>query len=177
MSAGDIERTLPIMMDVLREILKAHPNEKGILHCVDALTPVVMADGSTRPISSLVEGDLVTSWNEPQRKFEIAPVLAVMNNGVRDCIELELGFKYNIQKSLLYRDEELVDLSAKELELLSFLVQNRGFFVSIESLHENVWENKDISYADIRMCIKRVREKTDKDFIKTKRFLGYKIDK
>jgi two-component system OmpR family response regulator len=27
------------------------------------------------------------------------------------------------------------------------------------------------------MCIKRVREKTDKDFIKTKRFLGYKIDK
>ena len=29
---------------------------------------------------------------------------------------------------------------------------------------KNVWRIKDISYADIRMCIKRVREKTDKDF-------------
>ena len=110
-------------------------------------------------------------------KFRIEALIKNHFNSSDDCIELELGFKYNIQKSLLYRDEEVVDLSAKELELLSFLVQNRGFFVSIESLHENVWENKDISYADIRMCIKRVREKTDKDFIKTKRFLGYKIDK
>ena len=110
-------------------------------------------------------------------KFRIEALIKNHFNSSDDCIELELGFKYNIKKSLLYRDEEVVDLSAKELELLSFLVQNRGFFVSIESLHENVWENKDISYADIRMCIKRVREKTDKDFIKTKRFLGYKIDK
>ena len=110
-------------------------------------------------------------------KFRMEALIKNHFNSSDDCIELELGFKYNIKKSLLYRDEEVVDLSAKELELLSFLVQNRGFFVSIESLHENVWENKDISYADIRMCIKRVREKTDKDFIKTKRFLGYKIDK
>lgn len=94
-----------------------------------------------------------------------------------DAIVLDFGFKYSIKKSLLYRDNIIIELSSKELELVAFLVQNRGFFVSIESLHENVWEKKDISYADIRMCIKRVREKTNKDFIKTKRFLGYKIDK
>ena len=74
-------------------------------------------------------------------------------------------------------DNVIVELSQKELELVAFLVQNRGFFVSIESLHENVWENKEISYADIRMCIKRVREKTNNNFIVTKRFLGYKIEK
>ena len=94
-----------------------------------------------------------------------------------DTILLDLGFKYSIKKSILYKDNLVVELSSKELELVAFLVQNRGFFTSIESLHENVWENKDISYADIRMCIKRVREKTHKDFIKTKRFLGYKIEK
>ncbi|MDN5053671.1 response regulator transcription factor [Aliarcobacter butzleri] len=94
-----------------------------------------------------------------------------------DAIVLDFGFKYSIKKSLLYKDNIIIELSSKELELVAFLVQNRGFFVSIESLHENVWEKKDISYADIRMCIKRVREKTNKDFIKTKRFLGYKIDK
>ncbi|QEP40944.1 two-component system response regulator [Arcobacter porcinus] len=94
-----------------------------------------------------------------------------------DLIDLSLNYKFSIKKMALYRNDNLIELSQKELELVSFLVQNRGFFVSIESLHDNVWENKDISYADIRMCIKRVREKTSNDFIITKRFLGYKIEK
>ncbi|HJE03568.1 Transcriptional activator protein CzcR [Aliarcobacter thereius] len=94
-----------------------------------------------------------------------------------DLIELNLNYKFSIKKLSLYRNDNLIELSQKELELVSFLVQNRGFFVSIESLHDNVWENKEISYADIRMCIKRVREKTSNDFILTKRFLGYKIEK
>ncbi|QEZ89438.1 response regulator transcription factor [Aliarcobacter cibarius] len=94
-----------------------------------------------------------------------------------DCITLQFGYKFNIKKMVLSVDNVIVELSQKELELVAFLVQNRGFFVSIESLHENVWENKEISYADIRMCIKRVREKTNNNFIVTKRFLGYKIEK
>ena len=80
----------------------------------------------------------------------------------------ESGFELSV-----YRGE----LSQKELEVLAYLVQNRGFYVSLETLHQNVWEGKEISFSDIRMCIKRLREKTDKDFIKTKRYLGYKIDK
>ena len=95
-------------------------------------------------------------------KFRIEALLKNYFQTNDDFIELEFDFKYNLKKSLLYKDETLVDLSSKELELVAFLVQNRGFFISIESLHENVWENKDISYADIRMCIKRVREKTNK---------------
>lgn len=116
MSAGDIERTLPKMVEVLREIFKEHANEKGIIHCVDALTPIVMADGSTRLISSLVEGDLVTSWNELQQKFEMAPVSAVMNNGVRDCIELEFD---NGKKLVCTPDHRI-------------LTKNRGWVCAIE---------------------------------------------
>ena len=94
-----------------------------------------------------------------------------------DFIPLLSDYKFDVKKNILYKENNIIDLSQKESELVSFLVQNRGFFVSIESLHERIWENKDISYSDIRMCIKRIREKTYKDFIKTKRFVGYKIDK
>jgi len=94
-----------------------------------------------------------------------------------DFIILPLNYKLDVKKNILYKDEDIIDLTNKETELVSFLIQNRGFFVSIESLHEKIWENKEISYSDIRMCIKRIREKTYKDFIKTKRFVGYKIDK
>lgn len=94
-----------------------------------------------------------------------------------DVIKIPPNYKFDVKKNILYIDDSQVDLSFKESELVSFLVQNRGFFVSIETLHERIWENKEISYSDIRMCIKRIREKTCKDFIKTKRFVGYKIDK
>ena len=94
-----------------------------------------------------------------------------------DVIKIPPNYKFDVKKNILYIDDLQVDLSFKESELVSFLVQNRGFFVSIETLHERIWENKEISYSDIRMCIKRIREKTCKDFIKTKRFVGYKIDK
>ena len=94
-----------------------------------------------------------------------------------DNIEIPPNYKFDVKKNILYKEKEQIDLSFKESELVSFLIQNRGFFVSIETLHERVWENKEISYSDIRMCIKRIREKTCKDFIKTKRFVGYKIDK
>ena len=94
-----------------------------------------------------------------------------------DNIDIPPNYKFDVKKNILYKEKEQIDLSFKESELVSYLVQNRGFFVSIETLHERIWENKDISYSDIRMCIKRIREKTCKDFIKTKRFVGYKIDK
>ena len=94
-----------------------------------------------------------------------------------DFIQIAVDYEFDVKKNILYKEKEQMDLSFKESELVSFLVQNRGFFVSIEILHEKIWENKDISYSDIRMCIKRIREKTCKDFIKTKRFVGYKIDK
>ena len=110
-------------------------------------------------------------------KFRVEQQIKSSFKSSVEQIYLAFGFSFCLDKMLLYKDDIVVDLSQKELELVSFLVQNRGFFTSIETLHENVWENKDISYADIRMCIKRVREKTDKDFIKTKRFLGYKIEK
>lgn len=86
-------------------------------------------------------------------------------------------YNFDIQKNILYTSDETIDLTQKEMEVISFLIQNRGIYVSIESLHENIWANKDVQYADIRMCIKRIRNKTDKNFIVTKRFVGYKIDK
>ena len=97
-------------------------------------------------------------------------------DSLENMISLLDNFTFDIQKNILYKKQKPIDLTQKESEVISFLIQNRGFYVSIESLHENIWNNKDIQYADIRMCIKRIRDKTDKDFIITKRFVGYKID-
>jgi DNA-binding response OmpR family regulator len=110
-------------------------------------------------------------------KFRIEQLIKNNFKTNEDLIEVDNSFKFDIKKTILYKNDEAIDLSQKESEVVALLVLNRSFFVSIETLHDRVWENKDISYSDIRMCIKRIREKTDKDFIKTKRYVGYKIDK
>jgi DNA-binding response OmpR family regulator len=46
----------------------------------------------------------------------------------------------------------------------------------METIRENVWEGKEIHYADIRMYIRKIRIKTYKDFIISSRGLGYKIE-
>ena len=86
-------------------------------------------------------------------------------------------YSFDITENILYQGDQIIDLTQKEKEVVSLLIQNRGVYISIETLHEVIWDNKDIQYADIRMCIKRIRTKTDKEFIKNKRFVGYKIDK
>ena len=111
-------------------------------------------------------------------KYRIKQLIKSKCFGVNDNkIELSEGFSFDIQKNILFKNEQAVDLTQKETEVISFLIQNRGVYISVESLHENIWENKNIQYADIRMCIKRIRDKTGKYFIITKRFVGYKIDK
>lgn len=110
-------------------------------------------------------------------KFRIEQLIKNNFKTNEDFIELGNFFKFDIKKTILYKNDEAVNLSQKESEVVTLLVLNRSFFISIETLHDRIWENKDISYSDIRMCIKRIREKTDKDFIKTKRYVGYKIDK
>ena len=50
-------------------------------------------------------------------------------------------------------------------------------FLSTNDIVSFVWENEYISEADLRMHIKRIRDKTDKNLIHNSRGLGYKIEK
>jgi ATP-dependent DNA helicase DinG len=89
MSANEIDRTLPAIVEAVKEILKAHPNDKGIIHCIDEHTQVLMADGSQKKISSISPSDHVVTFNEKMQYFESSQVVKTYDNGFRECIELE----------------------------------------------------------------------------------------
>jgi DNA-binding response OmpR family regulator len=109
-------------------------------------------------------------------KYRIEHLIKIHHFGsTADFIKIDMIYRYDMKNSLLYKNEELIDLSAVELELVSYLVQNKGRFISLDTLQSIVWKGKEITYADIRMCIKRIRDKCGKEFITTKKFVGYKI--
>lgn len=90
-------------------------------------------------------------------------------------INLIDNFTYDIKTKQLYNNTQPIDLTKKEQEVIFCLIINKNQFVSLDKLRVEVWEDKFINEADIRVCIKNIRDKTSKDFITNKRGIGYKI--
>jgi len=146
-------------------------------------TPVIILTSLT-DISNLSKGYELGCNDYLKKPFDLIELRYRIDQLIKNkCFEsdenrivLHSNYIFDIKKNTLYKENKSIDLTQKEIMVISFLIQHRGSYISIESLHENIWDNKDIQYADIRMCITRIRNKTDKNFIVTKRFVGYKID-
>jgi len=94
----------------------------------------------------------------------------------KNCVCIDDEYYFDIVEGKLYKDEKEITLSAKERELIMYLVRNKNAYASIEMLREEVWEGKAIHHADIRMHVRKVRQKTTPTFIESFRGLGYKIN-
>ncbi len=148
----------------------------------DIFTPVIMLT-SLSDIHNLSLGYELGCSDYLRKPFELKELKYRIDYTIkthcfktpRNSVKIQNNFLFDIETKRLTKDGKNIDLSATELELVSYLVQNRGYFVSINSLQNVVWEGKDITYSDIRMCVKRVRQKCGKEFIKTKKLVGYKI--
>jgi len=92
-----------------------------------------------------------------------------------DVLDLGGGYQFDRNGRVLIKDGKTIPLTKKELLFISILVKNLGVFVLHEEIKKYVWANKSVSDSAIRTFIKRVREKTDKNFIKNVPGLGYKI--
>ncbi|MDR0407378.1 MAG: response regulator transcription factor [Campylobacteraceae bacterium] len=89
-------------------------------------------------------------------------------------VDNEITFDFVTDK--LKKDGEEIALTLKELHIVRFLIRKKNRFCSTKLLKDNVWKNKEVSHADIRMHIRKIRMKTHKNFIKSSKGLGYKID-
>ncbi len=110
-------------------------------------------------------------------KYRVEQILKqTLYHTTNDTISLKDGFSFDVSKEVLYKDGKEINLSSIEKKLVATFVSNRGYYLSIETLHELVWDGKDVSFADIRMSISRVRQKCGSNFIKTKKMVGYKVE-
>lgn len=92
-------------------------------------------------------------------------------------LSLKDDFSYDTSTRQLYKKDELINLTKKEQEVILCLITHKNCYVNTEELRSEVWEDKYINEADIRVCIKNIRTKTSKKFIENKRGIGYKIER
>ncbi|WP_404317993.1 response regulator transcription factor [Malaciobacter canalis] len=117
-------------------------------------------------------------FSPKELKYRVEQLLKLFyTNENSDKIDLKSNFTYDILKKQLFKNSELIQLTKKEAEVVFCLITNKNQFVSIDKLRSEVWDDKYICEADIRVCIKKIRDKTSKDFIINQRGIGYKIDR
>ncbi|PLY11096.1 MAG: DNA-binding response regulator [Arcobacter sp.] len=93
----------------------------------------------------------------------------------QNFLKLSEDFSFNTTTMELLHKEEVINLTKKEQQVIFCLLCHKSQYVCIDTLREEVWDNKYINEADIRVCIKNIRTKTSKTFIINQRGLGYKI--
>ena len=85
----------------------------------------------------------------------------------------------DLEKKRLFRLEEEVDLTSKELNLLAYLIRNQGLILSRQQIRDHLWDSDyEGSSNMIDVLVKNIRRKTQEaDIIRTKRGLGYYVEK
>ena len=110
-------------------------------------------------------------------KFRVAELMRkYYGTDDKNIVKINDEFSFNLNKRVLLKDGKMVDLSAKEVALVECLVSHLNSYVSMEELRDLVWNDKEIEGADIRMHVLKIRNKTNNNFIISKRRIGYKID-
>ena len=146
------------------------------------VTPVIMTTSLT-DIEDLSLGYELGCSDYLRKPFELKELLYRIEYIIKthnfksseNMININNIYQFDTKKNTLFKNNKSINLTSQEIALVSYLIQKKGYFISIDSLQNIVWEGRDITYADIRMCVQRVRKKCDKEFIINKKLVGYKI--
>ena len=83
-----------------------------------------------------------------------------------------------MDKMVVYRDTENVELTNLELKILNLLFLNLNKVVKRSEIIDKIWEwtGNDVNDNTLTVYLKRIREKLGVDLIKTVKGVGYRID-
>ena len=88
-----------------------------------------------------------------------------------------LNFRVDISSKTLYKNNQKIEISLKEYELLMLLLKNKNSYISKDYIYDNLWSNEEFIASNvIEVTIYNLRKKLGKDVIKSYRGLGYKIE-
>jgi len=116
-----------------------------------------------------------------KKPFELEELEQRINN-IRKHFHIETDQKIKISDSLCFspyrqeisRGEEILRLSAKESQILHYLINHSGRVISADELTQNIWIYEEIpTDATLRVYIKNLRGIIGKERIQTIRGLGY----
>ncbi len=162
------------------------PSKNGIeiiksLREKNIVTPIIMLSAKGE-IEHKIEGLQYGADDYLSKPFSFAElearVAALHRRSVSQGVTLlHIGeITINTTTKTLTKEEVQIILTAKEYELLLFLIKHKNIFVTNEMIEEQLWGMQEyINSNVIQVTIYHLRKKLGKELIKSTRGLGYKI--
>ena len=101
----------------------------------------------------------------------------ILRNKKNTIIQVQ-NIKFDMDKMVVYRDNENVELTNLELKILNLLFLNLNKVVKRSEIIDKIWEwtGNDVNDNTVTVYLKRTREKIKTDIIITIKGIGYRID-
>ena len=90
-------------------------------------------------------------------------------------IELANNFSYNKAKKQLSNNENIISLTKRELDFILLLLEQNEYLADNQLIKKVLWKEENIPNERLRTFIRRLRNKTSKEFIKNNSSLGYSL--
>ena len=97
------------------------------------------------------------------------------NSNCEFIIDLGYEYSFDLINQTLYKHNHEIELTIKEKLLLSLLVKNINKTVTLEMIHEYVWDSKEMESVSMRSVVHKVRSKLKNGMILNLRGVGYKL--
>lgn len=139
--------------------LTANDSEDDIVKCLE----LGAEDYITKPFSTK---ELLARVNKVLLRYKKNSLIKVKN------------ISFDMDKLILYKDNEVVNLTALELKLVNLLFLNINKVVTRSTILDKIWEwtGNDVDYHTVTVYFNRIRDKIGKDIIITIKGIGYRID-
>lgn len=116
------------------------------------------------------------------KPFSIKELMArinriILRNKKNTIIQVQ-NIKFDMDKMVVYRDNENVELTNLELKILNLLFLNLNKVVKRSEIINKIWEwtGNDVNDNTVTVYLKRIREKIKTNIIITIKGIGYRID-
>lgn len=166
---------------IISDINLPHMNGFEMIHAIQQVSPhlpiIIMTSYDTS--EHILESINVGAYHflrKPIRIEELQTALLMATKHIyEDKVKLFGGFIYDISNKELYKDEHLIVLTKSEKKLFHLLALNLNKVISYETIENYVWQEKSMSSEALRMCVKKIRLKTDRNLIQSISGVGYKM--
>lgn len=131
---------------------------------------------------NIVKGLELEAEDYITKPFSIKELMArinriILRNKKNRIIQVQ-NIKFDMDKMVVYRDNENVELTNLELKILNLLFLNLNKVVKRSEIIDKIWEwtGNDVNDNTVTVYLKRIREKIKTDIIITIKGIGYRID-
>jgi DNA-binding response OmpR family regulator len=164
-------------IEMIEDISKLLPEQKYIIVSAHKDEEYLFKSISLNVIGYFVKPLAVDNIMDMLKKVKNDILILKQKETDPNLISLNKTYTYNKSIEQLYKNNNQIRFSKKELEFVKILLNHIGTIVSKEQIKKFIWHDFETSDATMRTIIKRVKDKiSDDDFIISRKGYGYIIE-